>query len=81
MGDRKEAGGGRCPADHLLRPRRDVLAASGAGADGDGQQHRQRVAHGGRLARQIGGGANGLESPRFAVAGGMHTEVETSKGR
>jgi len=26
MGDRKEAGGGRCLADHLLRPRRDVLA-------------------------------------------------------
>jgi hypothetical protein len=29
MGDRKEAGGGRRPADHLLRPRRDVPAASG----------------------------------------------------
>jgi hypothetical protein len=52
------------PADHLLRPRRDVLAASGEGADGDGQQHLQRLAHGGRLARQIGGGANGPEIPR-----------------
>jgi hypothetical protein len=64
MGDRKEAGGGRRPADHLLRPRRDVLAASGEGADGDGQQHLQRLAHRGRLARQIGGGANGPEIPR-----------------
>jgi hypothetical protein len=31
MGDRKEVGEGRRPADHLLRRRRDVLAASGEG--------------------------------------------------
>ena len=78
MGDRKEAGGGRRPADHLLRPRRDVLAASGEGADGDGQQHLQRLAHGGRLARQIGGGANGPEIPRVRSSREPHRAKLTS---
>ena len=33
--------------------RGDLLAAAGQGADDDGQQHLQRLAHGRRLARQI----------------------------
>jgi hypothetical protein len=40
-----------------------------------------RLAHGGRLARQIGGGEMDRKFRVFAVAGGMHTEVETGKGR
>ena len=54
MGDRKAAGRGRRPADHLLPARRDLRAALCQGADDHGQQHLQRLAHGRRLARQIG---------------------------
>jgi hypothetical protein len=44
---------GRCSTDHLLQPRWDVSAAARKGADPDGQQHLQRMAHGRRLARQV----------------------------
>ena len=39
--------------DHLVQPGRNLLAASCQGADDDGQQHLQRLADGGRLARKI----------------------------
>ena len=44
---------GRGAADHLLHPRRHLLDAAGQGLDPDGQQPVQRLAHGGRLARQM----------------------------
>jgi hypothetical protein len=53
VGDRKKAGGGRGPPDHLLQPLRLLLAAAGEGLDDDGQQHHQQLAHGGRLARPV----------------------------
>src|SRR6266852_7247989 len=53
MGDRAEVSGRRRPADHLLRPPRELLAALHQGVDDHGQQHLQRLAHGRRLARQI----------------------------
>jgi len=52
VGDREKIGGGRCPADRLLRPPRHLLAAPREGADDHGQQHLQWCAHGRRLARQ-----------------------------
>src|SRR5229473_2237816 len=58
MGDRKEAGGRRRPADDLLRAGGELLAASGEGSDNPGQWHLQRLAHGRGLARQIAGGAH-----------------------
>src|ERR1700746_3551982 len=51
MGDRKEVGEGRYRAGYLLWSFRDLLAAAGEGADADGQQPLQRLAHGRRLAR------------------------------
>ena len=53
MGDRAEVSGRRRPADPLLRPPRELLAALRQGADDYGQQHLQRLAHGRRLARQV----------------------------
>src|SRR4051812_45036222 len=50
MGGREEIGGGRRPADHLLRPPRHLLAAAREGADPNGQQPLQRLANGGCLA-------------------------------
>ena len=49
----RKAGRGPGPADHLLSARRDLLAALCEGARDDGQQHLQRLPHGGRLARQV----------------------------
>ena len=74
LGDRTEAGGGRRPADHLLRPPRDLLAAPRQGADAHGQQHLQRLAHGGRLARQVAprNGRRGMD-PRRWTAGGANS--------
>ena len=51
--DRAQARRGRRPADHLLQPRRDLLAALCQGADDHGRQPLQRQSHGRRLARQI----------------------------
>src|SRR5262249_29571447 len=53
LADRKKAGGGRSPSDHLLQPLRLLLGAAGKGLDDDGKQHHQQLAHGGRLARQV----------------------------
>src|SRR6516165_4879033 len=53
VADRTQAGGGQRPTDHLLQPRRNVLATGREGADVDGQQHFQRQSSGGYLARQI----------------------------
>jgi len=39
VANRAKAGGGRCPAGHLLPPRRDVPAPAGQGPDRHGQQH------------------------------------------
>jgi hypothetical protein len=44
---------GRRPADHLLPARRDLHAALCHGARDHGQQHLQRLSHGGCLARQV----------------------------
>src|SRR5262245_41851514 len=48
-----KAGGRRCPADHLLRPPRHLLAALRQRLYADDQQHVQRGADGRRLARQV----------------------------
>ena len=56
MGDRKEAGGGRCQADYLLSARRTLLATPAQGDDGDGQQCLQRTSLRGPLARQFAAG-------------------------
>ena len=53
LGDRTEIVGRRRPAGHLLRARRDLLAALRQGADNRGQHHLQQLAHGRRLARQL----------------------------
>ena len=55
----KQAAGRRRPADHLPQHRRHLHAAAGQGADDDGQQHLQRLALGGRVARQIAGAMRG----------------------
>ena len=55
LGDRAQAGGGRGPSGALLSDVGGLLAALVQGADDDGQQQVQRLAHGGRLARQIDG--------------------------
>jgi peptide/nickel transport system substrate-binding protein len=55
LGDRTEAGRGRCSPDHLLQSRCQLLAALCKRLDDHGQQHHQRLAHGGRLARQVAG--------------------------
>ena len=49
LGDRKKAGRGRGPSDHLLQPLRLLLAAAGEGLDDDGQQHHQQLSYGGCL--------------------------------
>ena len=54
LGDRQAAAGGRGAADHLPHPQRHLHAALCQGRDADGQQHLQRLALRGRLARQIG---------------------------
>jgi ABC-type transport system substrate-binding protein len=51
VGDRKEIGRGRRPANPLLPPRHDLLAAAGEGADDHGQQYLQRLALRRPLAR------------------------------
>ena len=52
LGNRAQACRGRRPADHLLQPLRDLLAALCQGADDHGQQPHKRQSHGRRLARQ-----------------------------
>ena len=42
VGDRKKIGRRRCAPDHLLQSCRNLLAATGEGADAHGQQHLQR---------------------------------------
>src|SRR5215831_18758558 len=54
MADRANAGRGNGAARHFLHPRSDLLTSAGQGPDYHGQQPLQRLAHGGRLARQIG---------------------------
>jgi hypothetical protein len=77
MGDRKEVGEGRRPADHLLRPRRDVLAASGEGLT----VMVNSIGNGWRTADVWLDKLAEVQMNRkfrvFVVAGCMHTEVET----
>src|SRR5439155_18362183 len=56
-------GRGRRPPDHLLRPHRDLPAAAAEGPDRPGQQHLQRLAFRGYLARPIERGALPEEMP------------------
>ena len=53
LGDRTQAGRGRRPADHLLLPRAAPAGSPGARADDHGQQHLQRLALRGCVARPI----------------------------
>ena len=53
VGDRTAAGRGRRQAADLFQPRRHLLGPEGEGPDRHGQQHLQRLAHGGRLARSL----------------------------
>src|SRR5207302_4528433 len=73
------AAGGRRSPNHLSQHRCDLLAAAGKGAEYDGQQHLQRLALRGRLARQIAAIVADKESGiamrrnfrRLAVAAGL----------
>ena len=51
VGDREEADRGRCPADPVLQQGRQLPPAAAQGADDAGQQHLQRLALRGTLAR------------------------------
>src|SRR5208283_313462 len=52
---------GRRQAAGLFQPRRHLLGPQGQGADGDDQQHLQRLAHGRRLAGSIAPDEHGYE--------------------
>ena len=77
LGDREQAGGRRCSADHLLQSLCLLLAASGQGLDDDGQQHHQQLAHGRRLVGQITGGPADRTDRQNKCSSGRQTREVT----
>ena len=76
LGYRQAAAGGPGAADHFPHPQRDLPAALCEGRDADGQQHLQRLALRGRLARQVARiGRFGGDAPMLCLSRGAGEEL------